>query len=342
MTTSMIWQLERYEASGLTLAKRPVPKPQAGEVVVRTGAVSLNYRDLLIVDGQLLSDPPPLPFVPTSDVAGAIVAVGEGVDSFEVGDSVMGLYWTQWHDGPRPAAMLDHGTSLGGPLPGVLAQHVVLDSQAIVRVPRSLSLAEASTLPIAALTAWFALMEVERILPGQFVVVQGTGGVSLFGLQFARGMGAKVIVLTRSPEKVERVKSLGAWHVIDTSRETDWASEVMRVTEGRGADHILEVVGGQNLGRSIAALGINGSIGQIGFIEGTDSHVSLIPLMLKGGRINGIAVGHRRAFERMCEAVDALQIKPVIERVYSFDRVPEAFEHLRRGAFGKIVISADS
>lgn len=333
-----VWQLPTFGLSNLELAERPVPSPGKGEVLVKVGAVSLNYRDKLVVEGQLLPDRPVMPFIPVSDMAGEVVAIGGGVTRFAVGDRVMGNFWTQWIDGIPPPEMRHHGLSLGGPLPGMLAEYVVILEDVAVRVPASLSNEEASTLPIAALTAWFALVESGRLTAGQSVLVQGTGGVSLFGLQIAIALGARAIVTSRDSGKLERVKALGASHGINTSVMPAWAAEVLRVTGGEGVDHVLEMIGGENLRQSLEALAIGGHIAQIGFLGDAEITLAAVPLMLRRAAIQGISVGHRRGFEEMNDVIERHRIRPVIDHVYPFGEVRLAFAHLDRGPFGKVVI----
>jgi NADPH:quinone reductase-like Zn-dependent oxidoreductase len=336
--TMRAWQLPTFGLSNLELGERPIPSPRQGEVLVKVGAVSLNYRDKLVVDGQLLPVRPAMPFIPVSDMAGEIVEIGEGVTRFDVGDRVMGNFWTQWIDGAPPQEMRDHGLSLGGPLPGVLVEYVMISEAVAVRTPVSLSDEEASTLPIAALTAWSALVETGRLAAGQTVLVQGTGGVSLFGLQIANALGARVIVTSRDAAKLERVKALDAFHGIDTSVTPAWAAEALKVTEGDGVDHILELIGGKNILQSLEALAGGGRIAQIGFLGGLDISIAAVPLMLRRAVIQGVSVGHRHSFEKMNDAIQRHGIKPVIDRIYPFGEAKAAFAHLDRGPFGKVVI----
>ncbi|KVL86249.1 zinc-dependent alcohol dehydrogenase family protein [Burkholderia stagnalis] len=338
-TTMKQWQLPAFGLPHLELADVPVPRPGPRELLVRVGAVSLNYRDALVVDGALLPDLPAMPFVPCSDMAGEVVAVGADVTRFAVGDRVLGHFWTQWIDGGPPPEMTRHGLSLGGPLPGVLAEYVTLGEQAAVRAPASLDDAAASTLPIAALTAWFALVETGGVQSGQTVLVQGTGGVALFGLQIARAFGARVIVTSRDAGKAARAMALGADASIDTSDTRDWADAALRLTGGRGVDHVLELVGGANLRQSATAVAPGGRIAQIGFLDSDDLVLPALPLMLKRAVVQGISVGHRRAFEQMNRAFDEHGIRPVVEHVHAFDDAPAAFAHLERGPFGKVVIT---
>ncbi|WP_411851506.1 zinc-dependent alcohol dehydrogenase family protein [Stenotrophomonas sp. LGBM10] len=338
MEMMTVWQLPQLGMANLEMAQRPVPQPGPHEVVVKVGAVSLNYRDALVIEGGLLQAPPPLPFVPVSDMAGEVVAAGSAVTRIKTGDRVVGNFWTQWLDDAPPAEMLRHGLSLGGPLPGVLASHVVIDEAIAVRAPRSLSYVQACTLPVAALTAWFALTHAAQVRAGQTVVVQGTGGVSLFGLQFARALGARVIVTSRSDAKLSRANLLGAWATINTRQTPEWAAVVAALTDGQGADHILEMIGGDNLGQSVQALAGGGHILQIGFMEDTEIRMPAIPLQLRRATLRGVSVGHRRAFEEMNHAIDAFGIEPVIDHVFPFAEAPAAFARLQQGPFGKVVI----
>ena len=332
------WQLPSFGLKNLELAEAPVPTPGRHELLIRVAAVSLNYRDKLVVAGELLPNRPSMPFVPGSDMAGEVVAIGADVSRFNVGDHVLGNFWSQWIDGEPPREMARHGLSLGGPLPGMLSEYVTLHEAIAVRAPASLTDKEASTLPVAALTAWFALIETGRLKAGQTVLVQGTGGVALFGLQFAQAFGARVIVTSRSAKKLERAKTLGAFGVIDTHANPDWSVSALELTNGHGVDHVLELIGGDNISQSAAALASGGRIAQIGFMKGSEIVLSAVPLMLNRAIIQGISVGHRRAFEDMNSAIDKHGIKPMIDRTYAFEDVLAAFDHLDRGPFGKVVI----
>ena len=341
-----VWQLSAFGLQNLARARRAIPRPGPGDVLVKVAAVSLNYRDMLVVDGKLLPELPAMPFVPVSDMAGEVVECGAQVRRFRTGDRVMGNFWTQWLDGSPPAAMLKHGLSLGGPLPGMLAKYVVLPEDSLVASPRSLGDEEAATLPVAALTAWFALVEAGGLRPGQTVLVQGTGGVALFGLQIAQALGARVIVTSRSDEKLARAKALGAWGGVNTSRTPAWASAVRALMEkekigenaGPGVDHVLELIGGDNLRQSIECLAAGGNILQIGFLQDSDIRMPAIPLQLRRASLRGVSVGHRRAFDDMNRAIDLYGIKPVIDRVFPFSEAPAAFAQLAQGSFGKLVI----
>lgn len=332
------WQLQTFGAERLELAEAPIPVPGKHQLLVKVAAVSLNYRDKLVVAGDLLPERPAMPFVPASDMAGEVVAVGKDVTRYRCGDRVSGNFWTQWIDGEPPAGMLRHGLSLGGPLPGMLAEYVLLQEQTAVKVAPTFSDEEASTLPVAGLTAWFALIETGRLTAGQTLVAQGTGGVSLFALQIARAFGARAIVTSRSAEKLERIKSLMECDTINTTQHPDWAQQVLSLTGGRGVDHVIETIGGENLGQSMTALTSGGRIAQIGFLADPQITLPAVPLMLRRASIQGISVGHRRAFERMMAAFEQKNLTPVVDRIYPFSQVAEAFRHLERGPFGKVVI----
>lgn len=336
------WQLPAFGIDNLEQVEVPVPAPGNRDLLIRVGAASLNYRDKLVVEGKLLPDRPAMPFIPVSDMAGEVVATGNAVTRFKAGDRVMGNFWTQWIDGAPPAEMSRHGLSLGGPLPGVLAEYVLFHEDIAVAAPASLTDAEASTLPVAALTAWFALVETGKLSADQTVLVQGTGGVALFGLQIARAIGARTIVTSRSAEKLEQAKALGAWGLINSDTTPQWSGAALSLTDGRGVHHVLELVGGDNIGQSAAALSSGGRIAQIGFMKGADIVLSAVPMMLKRAVIQGITVGHRRAFEDLVRFIDTHGVRPVIDKTYSFDDAPSAFAHLERGPFGKIVIDLRS
>lgn len=320
----------------LRLEEVPVPNLARGEVLVHTGAVSLNHRDNMVVDdGRGL--PLTFPFTPGSDLAGTVIARGEDATRFDNGDRVISTFTPDWVDGIRPGnARTPAYRTLGGYYPGVLAEYVALPQDWLVSSPVTLTDAEASTLPCSALTAWFALVERGRLHAGQVVLVAGTGGVALFGLQIAAMHGARVIVCA-SADKLARAQALGADHVIDR-RSDDWVEQVLRITGDRGADQILELVGGTHLGDSVAAAAVGGHIHQIGALAGFDVSTPVMPMMLKDITIHGIATGHRRALQELVAAVDLRRLAPVIDARYPLADLPAALEHLKRGAFGKIVI----
>jgi NADPH:quinone reductase-like Zn-dependent oxidoreductase len=336
MTAMMTrWEIPSFGVDKLSLVSASRPSPKAGEVLVEVEAVSLNYRDLVVAEDRMTADLQ-FPFTPTSDMAGRVVAVGEGVTRFAAGDRVISTYITNWIDG-EPLSWVNSPTQ-GGPIPGMLSQYVATPADWCVRAPASLSAEEACTLPIAALTGWMALIELGHLRPGQTVVIQGTGGVSLFALQFAAAAGARVIVTSSSDDKLARVKELGASHGINRTRTPEWQSVVAELTQGRGADHILEMAGGENLRRSIAAVAPGGRISVIGLLESDELSTPIMSLLASRAQIVAVAVGPRRVLEDVVRMVDHHAIKPVIDGVYDFSQVPQAFDHLKRGAFGKIVV----
>lgn len=326
------WQLPTLGRAHLEQAEAPLPEPGANQILVKVGAVSLNYRDLLMIrDGMGMALE--LPFVPGSDMAGTVAAVGPGVTRFAIGDRVVNTFWGGWIDSHWHA----ESTLLGGPGPGMLASHVLIDAAWAVAAPTTLSLAEASTLPCAGLTAWFALAETGALRAGETVLIHGTGGVALFGLQIARLHGAQAIVVTGSADKREQALALGATHVL--ARDSDWPAEVRRLTRGRGADHVLELASGPNLDRSLQAVKQGGRVSIIGMLGGDTLSASFYAMVLGRVTVQGIGVGHRRALEDLVRAVDANALKPVIAAQYGFDALPAALDHLERGAFGKVVVT---
>lgn len=283
--------------------------------------------------------PMPRPFVPGSDMAGTVIATGPGTARFKDGDRVISVFNPGWRDGPPAGSgrVLSHEV-LGGGLQGVLASHVVVPEDWVIAAPASLDEAQAATLPVAGLTAWFALIERGALRAGQTVVVQGTGGVSLFGLQIAAAHGAEVIVTSGDPAKLARAVALGAKAGIDRTAE-DWVAAVHRLTGDRGADHVLEVVGGPHLGRALDAAAMGGIVSLIGVMEGFDIAGSALPMFLKKLTIQGIGVGHIRALQDFGRAIDHLGLKPVIDRHYPLADLPTALDHLARGPFGKVVVT---
>ncbi len=326
------WQLSQFGARNLSLREQALPAPGAGQVLVQVEAVSLNYRDKLMIDNGM-GMAVDMPFTPASDMCGTVMATGPGVSRWQNGDRVISTFWAGWIDGVCPVGTF----ALGGTGPGVLASHVVLNEQWLVAAPRSLTAAEASTLPCAGLTAWFALVETGALHAGQTVLVHGTGGVALFGMQIARAHGAQVIVVSGSDEKLTKSRDLGAQHGI-RRQSVDWVSTVRALTDGRGADHVLEIAGGANLGKSLQALAQGGRVSVIGTLESLEVSSSVFPLLMGRPVVQGIGVGHRRALQDLVRAVDATGLKPVIAAEYDYTELPAALAHLDRGPFGKIVV----
>jgi len=327
------WQVTRYGLQGLEHTQANVPEPGPGQVLVLVRAASLNFRDLLIVEDGM-GMPLELPFTPGSDASGEVAAVGTGVTRWRVGDAVINTFWSGWWDGSRPAC----SRPFGAPGPGVLASYVVFDEHDLVARPQAWTPAQASLLPCAGLTAWTALVENGALRAGQTVLIHGTGGVALFGLQVARMHGARTVVVTSAAAKRERVVALGATHAVLRSDE-DWVAQVRRFTEGRGVDHVLETAGGENLGKSVELLAPGGRVAAIGMLAGTDMRLPFYPTIMNRATVQGVGVGHRRSLEEMVRAVDANPFEPVVDASFPFERVPEALARLREGAFGKIVVT---
>lgn len=336
-----VWQLADWGKQNLQIAKRDVPRVGPRDVLVRVHAVSLNFRDRPALDNIHLLGRTPRPYTPCSDLAGEIVEVGSEVKRWKTGERVSANYYTQWFDGLPSADMDVNFEAFSLDLQGTLAEYVLVPEGAVVRAPDALSMEEISTLPVAALTAWSALVTEGKLRAGQSVLLQGTGGVSLFGLQFARMSGARVIMLSRSAEKLERVKALGAVEAIDTSEHPNWAERVRELTRGRGADHIFETIGGDSYRKSLDAAAMGARITTVGFLESNEFTLPIVPMIVRRAVIQGLSVGHRRAFEDMIAAIEVNGLKPVIDHVYDWKDVPAAFDHLERGAFGKIVISVN-
>ena len=319
----------------LYLADRPEPRPGPGEILVRLRASSLNYRDLMIVQNPV-SRGISLPLIPNSDGAGEVVEVGPGVDRFKAGDRVAGTFFQRWISGPITAQAM--ASALGGAIDGVLAEYAVLQADGAVAVPDHLSFEEAATLPCAGLTAWHILVEMAGLAAGETVLVLGTGGVSIFALQFAVARGARAIVTSSSDEKLAHASELGAWATVNYRTNPDWEQEVAALTDGRGVDVVAEVGGGGTLEKSVAAVRIGGAIGLVGVLTG--GRIDPTTVMRKSIRLQGIYVGSREMFENMNRTIAAERIKPVVDRCFPFDEARAAFHHMRgAGHFGKIVVT---
>jgi NADPH:quinone reductase-like Zn-dependent oxidoreductase len=333
------WLLEDFGLQNLQPREVTTPVPQPGELLVKVGAVSLNFRDKAIVDGIYEPHLVPKPLIPVSDAAGKVVAVGSGVTRFKVGERVNSTLYSRWIDGAPGPNEPDY--CLGMPLPGGLAEYMILHEESAVPAPASMSDEEASTLPIAALTAWYSLMDVGHLEPGQTVLVQGTGGVSLFAAQIAVARGARVIITSSKDENLARVKALVASDNVEGvnyKTHPDWERKVLELTNGMGADITIDVAGGSGINQSVAATKVQGIIAQVGFLTGQTTALSLMPVIFRQTTIRGIAVAPRSSFERMNVFLNQHKIKPVIDHVYNFNDAVQAFEHLSRGPFGKVVI----
>jgi NADPH:quinone reductase-like Zn-dependent oxidoreductase len=336
MATMRRWEMDATGREHLALRTVPIPAPGAGEILVRVCAVGLNYRDKMVVEtGRGL--PLRFPFTPASDLSGEVVLLGDGVSRFAMGDRVISAVTPDWIDGLRPGTARVPGyRTLGGFYPGVLAEYVAMPADWFVTAPATLEHWQACTLPVAGLTAWFALVERAGVRAGDTVLIPSTGGVALFGMQIARANGAELIVCG-DPDNEGRARGLGADHYIDRNRE-DWMEEVYRITHDRGVDHVLEVVGGSHLGRSVELAAVGGHVCQIGALDGWDISAPAMPLMMKDVTIHGIGTGSRIALERLVRAVDRTGLKPVVDSRYPIAELPAAFDHLDRGPFGKVVI----
>ncbi|MBZ5577471.1 MAG: NAD(P)-dependent alcohol dehydrogenase [Acidobacteriia bacterium] len=321
---------------GLVRAERPEPQPGPREVLIRVRATSLNYRDHMIVHGHYFT-PVSRPTIPLSDGAGEVAAVGPGVTRFRKGDRVAGAFFQIWFDGPPSA----RHPALGVPLDGALAEYMVLHEDGVVVIPASLSFEEAATLPCAGVTAWNALMvSGTSVKPGDIVLCLGTGGVSMLGMQFAVAAGARAIVTSSSDEKLKKACSLGASDGVNYKRTPDWEKEVLRLTGGRGVQHIIEIGGAGTLSRSFESIGFGGKVALIGFLAGQAADINPIPLMMKGGSLQGIGVGSTAMFEAMNRAIEVNRIKPIVAKVFPFEKAADAFRCLAAGDFvGKVVIT---
>ncbi len=317
----------------LKIVERPAPAPGPGQVVVTMRAWSVNYRDLLVVTGQY-NPRLKLPMVPLSDGAGEVTAVGPGVTRVKAGERVAGAYMQKWLAG----RLTDDAakSALGGAIDGVFAEQVLFSADGVVRIPEHLSFEEAATLPCAALTAWNALVATGGVKAGDVVLIQGTGGVSLFALQFAKMHGAKVIATSSSDAKLARAMELGAAEGINYKATPEWGK---RVAELGGVDHVVEVGGAGTMGESLRAVRHGGHIALIGVLAGGGLSFNPMPVLMKSVRVQGILVGSRDMFEAMNAAIAFNGLKPVIDRVFEFGEVAQALRHMQSGAhFGKIVV----
>ena len=334
------WRIAHFGIENLELVALPDPQPQRGEVLVRVHAVSLNYRDLMVVVGRY-NPKMHLPRIPSSDGAGEIVAIGEGVTRVKVGDRVAGIFMQNWIDGPADAAKIRG--ALGGDIDGMLAEYVALSEDGVVRIPAHLSFDEAATLPCAAVTAWNAVVRAGRVKAGDTVLMQGTGGVSVFALQFAKLLGARVLGISSSDEKIERAKHLGLDAAVNYRQHPDWDKWVLEQTSGRGADLVVEVGGAGTFARSLRSIRIGGVVAQIGVLSQSIEGIEIPLLLRKQVHLRGIYVGSRADFEEMNRAIDLHQLKPTIDQAVSFGSLPDALRRMETGAhFGKLVVQVGS
>ncbi|KIZ40393.1 MULTISPECIES: NAD(P)-dependent alcohol dehydrogenase [Rhodopseudomonas] len=331
-----VWELRAFDIASLALADRPPPAPGAGEVLVNIAAVTLNFRDLAIAAG-LYAPSQRLPMIPASDAVGTVSAIGAGVTKWKVGDRVIGCYMQTWDRGPsRPS---DRRNTLGSPLDGVLCEQRVFPQDAVVAAPASFTDDECAALPIAALTAWCALFEKGEARPGDTVLVQGSGGVSTFAIQIAAASGLQVIAVSRSAQKLETARKLGASILIDSTTTPDWSGAVLDLTQQKGADLILDVGGQSTIPRSLGAAAQNGRIVSIGYLGGATPEVNLGQMITKNLTVRGVTVGSRTSFEDLLRFLDQNGIHALIDSVFGFEDAPQAFARLASGEQqGKIAI----
>jgi NADPH:quinone reductase-like Zn-dependent oxidoreductase len=337
-TNQKQWQLVKSGAQGYTLkmADVPVPKPAAGEVLIKMHAASLNRRDVFVMRGQYPM-PPRDVVVPLSDGAGEIVAVGANAKRFKVGDKVSPIFFPRWIDG-RPSAQ-NTEVSLGGAADGVLTQFMAIDEQSVVAIPPGYSYEEAATLPCAAVTAWNGLVTRGRMQAGDYVLLEGTGGVSIFGLQLAKAAGAKPIITSSSDEKLAKAKALGAIGGVNYKTSPDWEKPVRALSNGAGVQQVLEVGGKDSIPHALASLGQGGHIALIGGLGGFGGEVPVMTLLGQNITVSGIYVGSRENFEALTAFLAKHPVKPVIDKVFDFKDAPAAYELMDKSSFlGKIVI----
>ncbi|MDO8731960.1 MAG: NAD(P)-dependent alcohol dehydrogenase [Actinomycetota bacterium] len=315
---------------GLEIRNLPDQAPGPGEIAVRVGATSLNFRDLLLARSASNR-------IPLSDGAGTVSAIGDGVSAVAVGDRVAGCFFQDWLDGRMEAKY--HEAALGGSIDGMLAETVILSQDGVVTSPRNWTDEQTATLPCAGLTAWNALVEGQHIRAGSTVLLLGTGGVSVFGLQFAKMLGARAIITSSSDAKLERMRELGADVTINYRTSEEWQLEVLDATGGAGVDLVVEVGGGATLQRSMSCTRFGGEIALIGMVSG-QAPIDPFPLLSRSANLRGVYVGSRRMFSEMVAAIDVNAMQPVVDRVFAFEQAQDAYRHLRaQEHVGKVVIS---
>ncbi len=330
---------EPWGVDQLTVVERDAPTAGPGQVLVRMKAISLNYRDLLMVGGVYGRGPSQSGAVtPFSDACGVVEAVGPGVTRVAVGDRVSTLFFQNWVSGPPDLAKLS--SALGFPIPGAGAELQVFSQEGVSKVPDFLTDAQVATLPCAALTAWRGLFVDASLEPGDTVVLQGTGGVSIFGLQFAKAAGLRTIITSSSNEKLERAKALGADHTINYRETPDWSGPVRAATGGVGADFVMEVGGAGTIQQTLRAIKIGGHIAIIGVVAAGGEGINPAVLIGNSAKMQGLSVGSRDMFEAMCRAIDLRKVAPVVDKVFPWTEARAAFESMRGGEhFGKIVLT---
>ena len=327
-------EIQSFGIENLSIVEKDIPTPKRGEVLVKIHAVSLNYRDYLTIEGKYNPNYK-LPLVPCSDSSGEIIALGEDVIKWKTGDKVMGVFAPDWVSGTTNTQSIRN--TLGGPNPGTLQQYRVFSETGVIPLPSNLTYIEGSTLPCAALTAWSALTEFGKTQPGDIILTQGSGGVSIFAIQLASLFGAKVIAISGSEEKEEKLKQLGVSTVINYKKNPKWGKEIKSLTGG--VDHVIDVGGSETLEESIKTLKPFGQISLIGILGGSMANINLLPILMQNIKIQGILVGSKSAFESMSRAIEINNLRPIINHVFSFSEHREAIRSLKSGSqFGKICI----
>jgi NADPH:quinone reductase-like Zn-dependent oxidoreductase len=338
LETMKAYQLSKAGAGieGLISAERATPKPAHRQILVKVRACSLNFRDLSIVRGAYRL-PAKENLIPLSDGAGDVVAIGPNVQRFKVGDRVAGTFFQRWTAGEQPEDAQSY--SLGGGIDGMLAEYAVLEEDGAVVLPPHLSPEEGATLPCAALTAWSAMVEHARLKAGDTVLLQGTGGVSIFGLLFAKAMGIRAIIISSSDQKLARANSLGAAFGINYKTTPDWDKAALEFTDGRGVDHVVEVGGAATLTKSLASIRMGGKVSLIGGLSGGATELNPSLIFARRANVQGISIGSMQVFESMNRAIETNLLKPPVDKVFLYAQSREAYQYLGSGEhFGKIVI----
>ncbi len=328
-------ELPEFGPENLRLVERPNPVPKAGEVLVRLHAASLNFRDLIVMAGKYPTCK--VPIIPCSDGAGVVAAIGDGVSRVAVGDAVCPTFYSDWAGGePSRAALM---SALGGEHDGCLAQYIVVPEQGVAHTPKGYSHAQAACLPCAATTAWTALTSENRLKAGDVLVVQGTGGVATWAIKFGKALGARVIVTSSSDAKIQKARALGADDAINYANRPDWGAQVKALTDGRGADQVIELGGGSTLAQSLEAIRIGGHVSIIGILSGFEASIHVGQILFNHARIHGITVGNLQDFEAMVRAIEAHNIVPEIDSHYPMEQAAAAVAAMRKAEhIGKIVI----
>jgi len=330
--------IERPGLDNLKIDELPTPEPGPGEVLVRLRAASLNYRDTLTVVGGYGSRQKQTRLIPLSDGAGEVSKLGPGVKHWRLGDRVIGCLLPDWQGGEISEEK--SAVSLGGSVDGCATEYRLFPATGLVRTPEHLSDIEAATLPCAALTAWSAVITQGRVGPGDIVLTQGTGGVSLFALQFARLAGARVLATSSAPDRLQRLRDLGASEVANYREGPDWGRWARALTGGRGVDHVVEVGGAGTLAQSIRAVRVGGTLSLIGVLAGAKPDFNLALVVMQNIRLQGVTVGSRDQFEKMLAAISAHKLRPVIDRVFPLAEIRAAIEYLGAGRhIGKVCIA---